>query len=150
MSQVITRRPRLSRRIFLKGLTVSHSAVIVGLPPLVSMFNNTGTAYAADNITGAKTGGAPEKRFVLWFNGNGIAERYWIPSRTGPDYEITPCLAPIGKIKDDVLVLSGLDNTVMGGAAGNGHEGALSAIMTGMAYTGRGAGGRSIDQLVAD
>jgi hypothetical protein len=150
MSQVITKRPRLSRRIFLKGLTMSHSAVIVGLPPLVCMFNNTGTAYAADNITGAKTGGAPEKRFVLWFNGNGIAERYWIPSRTGPDYEITPCLTPIAKIKDDVLVLSGLDNTVMGGAAGNGHEGALSAIMTGMPYTGRGAGGRSIDQLVAD
>ena len=48
MSQVITKRPRLSRRIFLKGLTAAHVPVIVGLPPLISMFNSTGTAYAAD------------------------------------------------------------------------------------------------------
>ena len=50
MSQVITRRPRLSRRIFLKGLTAAHGAVMVGLPPLVSMFNSNGTAYAADAV----------------------------------------------------------------------------------------------------
>ena len=48
MSQVITKRPRLSRRIFLKGLTAAHVPVVVGLPPLISMFNSTGTAYAAD------------------------------------------------------------------------------------------------------
>ena len=24
-----------------------------------------------------------ESRFVLWFNGNGIPERYWIPSEEG-------------------------------------------------------------------
>ena len=48
MSQVITKRTRLSRRIFLKGLTAAHLPVIVGVPPLISMFNSTGTAYAAD------------------------------------------------------------------------------------------------------
>src|SRR5271168_4456500 len=141
MSQVITKRPRLSRRMLLKGLTLSHASVIVGLPPLVSMFNAAGTAYAAER-TPVDMQGAIGKRFVLWFNGNGIAERYWIPSRTGADYDISPCLAPIARLKDDVLVLSGLDNTSMGGISGNGHEGAMSALMTGMAYTGHGAGGR--------
>ena len=48
MSQVITKRARLSRRIFLKGLTAAQLPVIVGIPPLISMFNSTGTAYAAD------------------------------------------------------------------------------------------------------
>ena len=48
MSQVITKRTRLSRRIFLKGLTAAHAPVVVGVPPLVSMFNSTGTAYAAE------------------------------------------------------------------------------------------------------
>jgi hypothetical protein len=142
MSQVITKRFRLSRRIFLQGATS-----IVGLPPLVSMFNSAGTAYAAE-VTAASQ--AIPKRFVLWFNGNGITERYWIPSKTGLNYDITPCLAPIARLKDDVLVLSGLDNTAIGGIAGDGHSVAMSAITTGMAYTGRGAGGRSIDQLVAD
>ena len=150
MSQLITKRPRLSRRTLLKGLTFSHASVIVGLPPLVSMFNSAGTAYAAERTSPKEPAGAIPKRFVLWFNGNGIAERYWIPSRTGPDYDISPCLLPIAKLKDEVLVLSGLDNTVMGGKTGTGHEGAMSALMTGMPYTGRGGGGRSFDQLIAD
>ena len=91
MANVITKRVRLSRRIFLKGLTAAQATVLVGLPPLVSMFNSHGTAYAAT------TARAPvEKRFVLWFNGNGIPERYWIPDETGPDYDMTPCLSPTG------------------------------------------------------
>ena len=48
MSQVITNRVRLSRRALLKGLTAAGSQIVVGLPPLVSMFNSQGTAYAAD------------------------------------------------------------------------------------------------------
>jgi hypothetical protein len=150
MSQIITKRFRLSRRFFLKGLTFSHAPVVVGLPPLISMFNAAGTAYAAAPSATVKPGGPIGKRFVLWFNGNGIAERYWIPSRTGADYDISPCLAPVARLKDDVLVLSGLDNTTMGGLSGDGHPGAMSALMTGMAYTGHGAGGRSVDQLVSD
>jgi hypothetical protein len=150
MSQIITKRFRLSRRFFLKGLTFSHAPVVVGLPPLISMFNAAGTAYAAAPSATVKPGGPIGKRFVLWFNGNGIAERYWIPSRTGADYDISPCLAPVARLKDDVLVLSGLDNTAVGGLSGDGHAGAMSALMSGMAYTGHGAGGRSVDQLVSD
>ena len=55
--------------------------VWLGLPPLVSMFNSAGTAYAAD--AGASAAAPIGKRFVLWFNGNGIPERFWIPSTTG-------------------------------------------------------------------
>src|SRR5713226_5946856 len=104
MSQVITKRHRLSRRIFLRGLTLSQAPVLVGLPPLVSMFNSTGTAYAAETAP-HKTAALPNKRFVLWFNGNGIPERYWIPSRTGADYDVTPCLVPLARLHDEVLVL---------------------------------------------
>ena len=68
MSQVITKRFRVSRRRFLKGLTLAGSAVRVGLPPLVSMFNSTGTAYAAAGLAQKPI----ESRFVFWFNGNGI------------------------------------------------------------------------------
>ena len=79
MSQVITNRIRTSRRALLKGMTLAGARITVGLPPLVSMFNSLGTAYAAEI--------APkpiETRFVLWFNGNGIPERYWIPTEEGP------------------------------------------------------------------
>ena len=83
MSQVITNRVRTSRRSLLKGLTAAGARIVVGLPPLVSMFNSIGTAYAATpegGATGKAAAGKPiETRFVLWFNGNGIPERYWIP-----------------------------------------------------------------------
>jgi hypothetical protein len=143
MTQVIIKRPRLSRRTFLRGLTLSQAPVLVGLPPLVSMFNSSGTAYAATEPKPIET------RFVHWFNGNGIPERYWIPSRTGADYDITPCLTPIARLRDDMLVLSGLDNSAVGGLGGDGHASSMSALMTCTRYTGRGPGGPSFDQYLA-
>jgi len=145
MSQVLTKRTRLSRRIFLKGLTAAHVPVIVGVPPLISMFNSTGTAYAADAPPRTRDANTIDKRFVIWFNGNGIPERYWIPSTTGADYDITPCLAPVGRVKDDVLVLSGLDNTY----GGNGHPQSLCALMTCTRLSSSGPGAASLDQVLA-
>lgn len=144
MSQVITKRNRLPRRIFLKGLTAANSAVMVGVPPLVSMFNSIGTAYAAEATDGRRSS-AVAKRYVLWFNGNGIPERYWIPSREGVNYDMTPCLAPLARVRDDVLVLSGLDNT----HGGSGHPQSLCALMTCTPLTGNGPSSPSMDQLIA-
>src|SRR5712692_11161570 len=144
MSHIIVKRNRLSRRFFLKGLTLSHVPVVVGLPPLISMFNSAGTAYAAEVKS------APiEKRFVLWFNGNGIPERYWIPDKTGADYDITACLTPIARLHDQVHVLSGLDNSAVGNSAGDGHSTSMSALMTCTHSTGRSPGGASVDQIIA-
>ncbi len=56
------------------------------------MLNSHGTAYAAP-ATGKIAESSIPSRFVLWFNGNGIPERYWIPAETGPGYALTPfCL----------------------------------------------------------
>ncbi len=150
MSQVITRRSRLSRRALLKGLSLSGAQISVGLPPLVSMFNATGTAYAAGTSTAAKAETAIESRFVLWFNGNGIPERYWIPAETGPDYKMTPCLSPLAPFRSDIHVISGIDNPAASAPGpGNGHHKSTSGLLTCTAFTGRGAGGPSIDQAIA-
>ena len=143
MSQVITKRVRISRRSLLQGLTAAGSRVLVGLPPLVSMFNSHGTAYAA-----AKTPQPIETRFVLWFNGNGIPERYWIPAEEGADYRMTPCLSPLAPFRRDFHVLSGIDNAAANGQ-GNGHTNSMSGLMTGTMFTGRGPSGASIDQVIA-
>src|SRR4051794_39916488 len=146
MSEIITKRFRVSRRRFLQGLTLAGGAVQVGLPPLVSMFNSTGTAYAA-------AGGATkpiESRFVFWFNGNGIPERYWIPSETGAEYHLSPCLSPLAPFRKDIHVLSGLDNQAAAvSGPGNGHPKAISGVTTCTPFTGHGAGGASIDQAIA-
>src|SRR5215813_13280672 len=134
MSQVITKRSRVSRRTLLKGLTASGAHIVVGLPPLVSMFNSHGTAYADAGATVNKEKPI-ESRFVLWFNGNGIPERYWIPSEEGPNYRITPCLSPLARFRSEVHVLSGIDNASAGGR-GNGHTNSMSGLMTGTQFTG--------------
>jgi hypothetical protein len=137
----------ISRRRFLRGVSLSGAAVRVGLPPLAAMFNGNGTAYAAPG-TGA-AGGPIEKRFVLWFNGNGIPERYWIPAETGPDYVLTPCLSPLKSLRQYVHVLSGVDNVAARRwGQGNGHFTALCGLTTGTAYNGRGATGPSVDYLL--
>jgi len=65
--------------MLLKGLSLSGARICVGLPPLASMFNAAGTAYAADGPAGV---GQPiESRFVFWFNGNGIPEPSGFPPR---------------------------------------------------------------------
>ncbi len=141
MPHVITNRVRISRRALLQGLTAAGSPVIVGLPPLVSMFNSHGTAYAA----AAKP---IETRFVLWFNGNGIPERYWIPAEEGTEYRMTPCLSPLAQFRNDFHVLSGVDNAAAAGQ-GNGHTNSMSGLMTGTQFTGRGPSGPSVDQVIA-
>ena len=143
MSNVWTKPTAISRRRFLSGTTLAGSAVHIGLPPLVAMFTANGTAWAA-----AK---APvETRFVLWFNGNGIVEKYWIPTETGKGYQLTPCLDPLASFREDMHVITGLDNPAarMVGP-GNDHHRSMSALMTGTQFTGRGAGGPSIDQAIA-
>jgi Protein of unknown function (DUF1552) len=136
----------VSRRRFLRNLSMTGAAIRVGLPPLAAMFNSSGTAYAA----GAAAAAAVQPRFVFWFNGNGIPERYWIPTAVGADYELTPCLAPLAPLRGDVHVISGIDNpNARVTAPGNTHHKSMSALVSGTPYTGRGAGGASIDQVIA-
>jgi hypothetical protein len=145
MSQVIARRSRLSRRAVLKGLTAAGAKILVGLPPLVSMFNFEGTAYSAESKP-------IENRFVLWFNGNGIPEGQWIPSEEGPDYRMTHCLAPLAPVRGLTHVISGLDNAAAmmpGPGVGNGHHNSMAGLMTCTQFSGRGASGASIDQAIA-
>jgi hypothetical protein len=115
------------------------------------MFNSAGTAYAAERTAAGKVAEAPiESRFVLWFNGNGIPERYWIPAETGPNYRMTPCLSPLAPFRNDIHIITGLDNFAAGlPGPGNGHHNSMSGLMTCTRFTGRGAGGASIDQTIA-
>jgi hypothetical protein len=140
----------VSRRRLLRGITAAGAVVRIGLPPLESMFNAHGTAYAAGTGTGKVVQKPIPSRFVLWFNGNGIPERYWIPSETGDAYELTPCLSPLAPFRNDIHVISGLDNPAarMPGP-GNDHHRSMSGLVTGTSFTGRGAGGPSIDQAIA-
>jgi hypothetical protein len=139
MAAVHTKDRSLSRRLFLRGA----GGVAIGLPPLAAMFNSTGTAYAA-------APGAPPTRFVLWFNGNGVVEKFWIPAETGANYTMTPCLTPLAAFRDKIHIVTGLDNPAARlPGPGNDHHRSMAALMSGTQFTGRGSGGASIDQAIA-
>jgi len=138
-------KKNLPRRTFLKGVGVG-GAVRIGLPALSAMFNESGTAYAATSENTKEI----ETRFVFWFNGNGIPEKYWIPRETGSDFEFTPCLAPLERFRNDIHVVTGLDSPAARlPGPGNSHYPSMSALVSGQVYTGRGAGGPSFDQVLA-
>ncbi|MDQ6663068.1 MAG: DUF1552 domain-containing protein [Acidobacteriota bacterium] len=144
MSSVLTKKRTISRRMLLKGITaIVQAPVWVGLPPLAAMFNSNGTAYASEKEI--------PTRFVLWFNGNGITEKYWIPPDTGTGYVMSPCLAPLAPLRDHFHVITGLDNPAARlPGPGNDHHRSMSALMSGTQFTGRGTGGASVDQVIAN
>src|SRR5690606_37167443 len=113
-----------------------------------AMLNSSGTAYAA----GAGAAATPiETRFIYWFNGNGIIEKYWIAREDGPDYAMPPCLQPLSRFRRDIHVLSGIDNPAARlPGPGNGHHNSMSGLVSGEVFSGRGAGGPSIDQVIAN
>lgn len=131
----------LNRRTFLRGL-VAGAAVSVALPPLEAMMNANGTAYAA--------GGAFPCRFGLYFWGNGILPDRWVPTDTGPDYTLSPQLAPLEGVRDHVAVLSGYTLKVANVVA---HGSGVAGILSGrdMIQQGEDAtfAGPSLDQVIA-
>jgi hypothetical protein len=131
----------VDRRTVLRGL--GGGPIVVALPPLEAMFDGHGTAWADDATP-------VQPRFVFWFNGNGYPERYWTPRETGPGFALTPCLVPLAPLRRYVHVVTGIDN-VAGSqpGAGNGHTNSMSGLVSGSVFTGRGAGGPSVDQVIA-
>lgn len=95
---------------------------------------------------------APPVRSVFLFFPNGIWEQDWTPADEGPGYTLSPTLQPLEPVRDDVLVLTGLDKRHS--QDGGGHQTATANFLTGMPVhktSGKqlSAGGISVDQLIA-
>ncbi|MCA9227639.1 MAG: DUF1552 domain-containing protein, partial [Planctomycetales bacterium] len=128
----------VSRRRFLRGCGLA-----LALPWFESLLPRVGRA--------AEAAKPPVRAAFLYFP-NGVWEKAWIPEQTGHDYTLTPTLEPLGDLRSDVLVMSGLDKKHSHG--GDGHYAKTANFLTGMPVTkttGRdiSSGGISVDQLMA-
>jgi hypothetical protein len=124
-----------SRRRFLHGTGVSLS-----LPWLESLQG-----------AGRQRPGSPPLRAAFLHFPNGTWMDDWTPTNVGRDYQLSRTLQPLQAVRDEILVLSGLDklNSQDGGA----HKTATANYLTGMPVrktTGRdlNAGGVSVDQMI--
>ncbi len=132
-------RTPLSRRQLLRG-----SSVLLSLPFLTSL-RNASSASETDTTL-------PVRSAFLYFP-NGVWEKAWVPEKTGSDFELPPSLAPLGDLRSEVLVLSGLDKK--NSHQGDGHYAKTANFLTGMPVaktTGKdvSSGGISVDQLIAN
>lgn len=148
----------LPRRTMLRGM-LGGSAVALALPPLEAMLNTHGDALAQ--------GDSLPTRMVTWHFGNGVALidannpgaglRFW-PSTTGPNYELTPQLAPLANVRDYCSILSGFDIYAAAEHRRGHHDGCAGFFSgypfielppNGGPYASK-FGGPSIDQVAAN
>lgn len=83
----------LSRRSFLKG-----AGVTVALPIMESLLPNAM----------AKSLEARPKRMTVFYSPNGVRMQRYTPAIAGKNYEMTPILKPLEKVRDKFSVISGL------------------------------------------
>jgi hypothetical protein len=127
----------IHRRTFLRGLGAS-----VALPMLDGMI----PALAKPSDPAAKI----PQRVSFTYSPNGIRRERWLPETTGANFEMTDILKQWEPFKDQLLVVSNLDN---GNAIKNrGHVSGCSMFMTGMEPNkslSEVRCGTSIDQTIA-
>ena len=131
---------RLSRRTLLRGLGAA-----VPLPWLEAM-QATQTAFA-----GTGDGSFPNRMAILYVpNGQHMPD--WTPAAEGAEFELTPILAPLANVRQNLLVLSGLVSN-QARNRGAGHAPALATFLTGVPpHKTDGPeirGGTSADQVAA-
>jgi hypothetical protein len=131
------------RRTVLRGLGAA-----VALPFLDSMT----PAFAAL----AQTAARPVRRLGAIYVPNGMCMNQWTPRADGAGFELTRILEPLAAHRDQMLVISGLDNAEADGHPGDGggdHSRAQAAFLTGVhAKKTEGAdilNGVSMDQIAA-
>ena len=140
---MILTQKHLSRRTMLRGF---GTAMV--LPVLDAMFPALGSA--------AKTAKrvAPN-RMVFVYVPNGVDMRNWRPTTVGTAYDLPKILSPLGPVRENLLVFSGLKDH-NGEALGDGpgdHARAAASFLTGV-HPRKTAGsdisvGISVDQVAA-
>ena len=136
------RRPwDISRRTFLRG-----AGAAVALPFLEAMVPWTQRLARAGKA-------ARPRRMLLYFQPNGMNMTAWTPATTGRDYALTSILEPLAPVKDDVLVVSGLDNASAVMASLGDHARGTGSFATATRIARSEAedveNGVSVDQLAA-
>jgi hypothetical protein len=143
----MSRNWQIHRRTFLRGVGAA-----MALPMLDAMVPSLGSVVSAANSTAGKL----PKRMAFVYVPNGVQMNEWTPANVGDGFHFKRILEPLAKHKQDIAVLSGLDQRnglALGDGAGD-HARASAAFLTGT-HPRKTSGtdiraGISVDQLAAD
>ncbi len=131
----------MRRRAILRGM-MGGAAISVGVPLLDCYLNGNGTALAS--------GGSIPIRFGTWTWGCGMTTSRWVPKTIGANYEVTPELKAIDKLRRKISLFSGFSvNT--DGRENKGHVSGPATIRTGALPAGTVIYDRpTLDVLISD
>ncbi|HEX4645305.1 MAG TPA: DUF1552 domain-containing protein, partial [Verrucomicrobiae bacterium] len=135
---------QISRRTMLKGVgAVLSLPLLEAMGPLPLLAGAGGPAGATRKY--------PVRMAALYMP-NGVNPHTWTPKGQGADFEFSPTLEPLRKLKDQILVLTQLMNAKTD--TGDGHYVKTAAFLTGTTITRTTGsdlrcGGISMDQLAA-
>jgi len=146
-------KTRLSRRFMLRGL----GGVSVGLPLLELML---------DTRAFAQTAATPPRRYLVFFDGQSLGadndprHNDLVPNTVGRNYDLKSALAPLGALKSEVSVVSGLKipwaaengGAIPAGGRRDGfHVSTISPLLAGVRSSASttAAMGPTSDQVVA-
>jgi hypothetical protein len=137
MANYQSNRWQLERRSFLKGIGAT-----LALPMLDAM----------QPLRAQATGRAFPVRIAMLYMPNGVRQDRWTPEGSGSRFKLSPILTPLEKHREEILVLTGLQNKAS--FSGDGHYVKTGGWLTGTTIaktTGSdiNAGGISMDQIAA-
>lgn len=130
---------RISRRTMLRG---AGAALALPWLEIMTPLSRAGTTDTQESPV----------RMAVLFMPNGVRADQWDPEGTGTDFKLSPTLAPLEPLKDQLLVLGNLQNVAS--FTGDGHYVKTSGFLTGTTITKTvgydlNANGISMDQLAA-
>ncbi|HVJ46960.1 MAG TPA: DUF1552 domain-containing protein [Luteolibacter sp.] len=137
MANLQTNRWLIERRTFLKGIGAT-----LALPALEAMRPVMAAGAASDFPV----------RMAMLYMPNGVRPDRWTPEGSGEKFKFSPILSPLEAHRDDLLVLTGLQNKASFG--GDGHYVKTGGWLTGTTITKTtgsdiNSGGISMDQVAA-
>ena len=142
MPNIQSKRWKLSRRETLKGVGAT-----LALPFLEAMRPMT----ALGQVSGAVSN--DPVRMACLFMPNGVRPDKWTPQGSGSSYKMSPILAPLEELREQLLVISGLTNKPSHGGDGHYFKTASWLTCTTIERTqgsNVSSNGISIDQIAAE
>lgn len=131
---------RLSRRSFLGG-----AAAAISLPMLEAMVPFGSRAFAQQE---------KPLRMLCYYVPNGMHMPSWTPAQEGATFTLPETLAPLANVRDDILVLTGLENVAARPDGPGDHAAGTGAFITAThVFKTEGAdiqNGISVDQVAAN
>jgi hypothetical protein len=133
---MIITKMALPRRIFLRGMGAT-----LALPLLDAM------------VPALSAAPSPSKRLGFIYVPNGAAMDYWKPKGEGPDFALSPSLAPLAPFRDRLVVPIGLSQNPANGQDNGAHTRGQAVWLSGVPIKPtQGAdvqNGTTVDQLAA-